>query len=143
MGIGWMYGSQVQAGLPGVLLGTLVALVRARGGCGQLDGDAAQPAHGHAVDLVPAVLVGAVLSAIVTLPLALPLAWPPHDLALLGLLGVFQLAIPARLVGALRARAQGTRDLIAGAAGSDLWHSAGLVWRRRAPGPTCWPAGRW
>ena len=53
--------------------------------------------HGHAVDLVPAVLVGAVVSVIVTLPLALPLQATAHDLFLLALLGVFQLAIPCVL----------------------------------------------
>jgi drug/metabolite transporter (DMT)-like permease len=40
------------------------------------------------------VLIGAVLSALFTLPLAWPLAASPHDLGLLALLGVVQLAIP-------------------------------------------------
>lgn len=50
-----------------------------------------------AQDLMPAVLIGAVLSAAVTLPLACPLATSAHDLGLLALLGVVQLAIPCLL----------------------------------------------
>ena len=49
-------------------------------------------------DMLPAVLIGAVVSAAVTLPLAWPLRASPHDLSLLALLGVFQLAIPCLLV---------------------------------------------
>jgi len=61
--------------------------------------------HSPPHDMLPAVLIGAVLSSAVTLPLALPsvpLALPsaasPRDLALLAVLGVFQLAIPCLLV---------------------------------------------
>jgi drug/metabolite transporter (DMT)-like permease len=46
------------------------------------------------VDLLPAVLIGAVLSALITLPFSLPFAASGHDLALLALLGVVQLSIP-------------------------------------------------
>jgi drug/metabolite transporter (DMT)-like permease len=52
---------------------------------------------GEGGDMLPAVLMGAVLSALVTLPLALPFSASPHDLGLLGLLGVVQLAIPCLL----------------------------------------------
>jgi len=52
-------------------------------------------------DMLAAVLVGATLSALVTLPLALPFAATPHDLSLLALLGVFQLAIPCLLAVAV------------------------------------------
>jgi drug/metabolite transporter (DMT)-like permease len=44
--------------------------------------------------MLPAVLIGAVISAAVTLPLAWPLQASLHDIGWLGLLGVFQLAIP-------------------------------------------------
>ncbi|MCY1533525.1 hypothetical protein D9M68_688560 [compost metagenome] len=54
-------------------------------------------AKGQEVDLVPAVLIGATLSALVTLPLAWPFHAGPHDLGLLAFLGVFQLAIPCVL----------------------------------------------
>ena len=48
-------------------------------------------------DMLAPVLLGALLSAAITLPLSLPFAATAHDLALLGLLGVVQLAIPCLL----------------------------------------------
>ena len=54
-------------------------------------------AQGHDVDLVPAVLLGAVLSAVLTLPFAFPFAATGHDLALLAGLGLGQLATPCVL----------------------------------------------
>ncbi len=50
------------------------------------------------VDLAPAVLWGALLSALLTLPLALPFAASAGDLARLAVLGVFQLAVPCVLL---------------------------------------------
>jgi len=49
-------------------------------------------------DMLPAVLIGAILSALTTLPLALPFQATSHDLVLLSILGIFQLAIPCLLV---------------------------------------------
>ncbi len=94
LGIGWMYGSQM-AGLP--LAGTLVALCVPVAAAINWTVVQHSQRHGHAVDLVPAVLVGAVISSLVTLPLALPFQASGHDLALLALLGVVQLAIPCVL----------------------------------------------
>ena len=94
-GIVYMFGSQVSAGVS--LAGTLIAL------CVPISGAAnwtvTQHAHakGHDVDLMPAVLIGAVLSCLVTLPLAFPFKASVHDLGLLAVLGVFQLAIPSAL----------------------------------------------
>ena len=48
-------------------------------------------------DMLPAVLIGSALSALVTLPWALPFAASANDLGLLALLGVVQLAIPCLL----------------------------------------------
>ena len=48
--------------------------------------------------MLPAVLLGAMLSAAVTLPLALPFSATAHDLGWLALLGVVQLAIPCLIV---------------------------------------------
>jgi drug/metabolite transporter (DMT)-like permease len=48
--------------------------------------------------MLPAVLLGATLSAAVTLPLAWPLQASTHDIGLLALLGTVQLAIPCLLV---------------------------------------------
>ena len=53
---------------------------------------------GHRIDLVPAVLLGALLSAGIALPLALPLQATGHDIAILGTLGVFQLGLPCMLM---------------------------------------------
>jgi drug/metabolite transporter (DMT)-like permease len=53
--------------------------------------------HGQKIDMVPAVLLGAVISSLMTLPLSFPLAATPHDVGLLALLGLFQLAIPCVL----------------------------------------------
>jgi drug/metabolite transporter (DMT)-like permease len=54
-------------------------------------------AQGQDVDLVPAVLVGAVISAALTLPLAFPFQATAHDLTWLAFLGLGQLAIPCVL----------------------------------------------
>lgn len=54
--------------------------------------------HGESVDMIPAVLVGALISAACTLPLAWPLQASAHDVAWLALLGLVQLAIPCSLL---------------------------------------------
>jgi len=103
IGIAWMYAREVSGSDPRHLLGTAVALAvpiaaavnwvliqHNRGGAGE--------------DMLPAVLLGALLSALVTLPLALPFAASARDLALLGMLGVVQLAIPC-LIAVTVARA--------------------------------------
>ncbi|RYF15053.1 MAG: DMT family transporter [Comamonadaceae bacterium] len=93
-GIGYMYGVQIEAGR---FAGTLVALcVPLAGG---VNWTLTQRAHaqGQDVDLVPAVLVGAIISSLVTLPLALPFEASVHDVGLLALLGLVQLAIPCVL----------------------------------------------
>jgi drug/metabolite transporter (DMT)-like permease len=95
IGIAWMYGREVGGAGPQHLLGTAVALCVPIAAA--TNWTLMQHLHHTADDtgdMLPAVLVGAVLSALVTLPLALPLTASPHDLGLLGLLGVVQLAIP-------------------------------------------------
>lgn len=94
IGIAWMYGSQM-AGLP--LMGTLVALCVPVAAAVNWTVVQQSQRHGHAVDLVPAVLVGAVISTVATLPLAMPFQASWHDLGLLALLGVVQLAVPCVL----------------------------------------------
>jgi drug/metabolite transporter (DMT)-like permease len=54
--------------------------------------------RGQAVDMVPAVLIGAMLSALATLPFALPFQATVQDVAWLSMLGLVQLAIPCTLV---------------------------------------------
>ena len=51
-----------------------------------------------AVDLVPAVFIGGVLSAALMLPLALPFVGDARDVLLLAVLGFFQLGIPCAMM---------------------------------------------
>ena len=48
--------------------------------------------------MLPAVMIGAAISSLVTLPLAWPLHATTHDLGLLALLGIAQLGLPCLLV---------------------------------------------
>jgi len=94
VGIAWMYGHEVQAGDSRALLGTLVALCVPIAAAinwtvlQHLRGQESPP------DMLGAVLIGALISAAVTLPFALPFAASAKDLSLLALLGTVQLAIP-------------------------------------------------
>jgi len=93
IGIAWMYAREVSGADARNVLGTLVAL------CVPIAAATNWTLIQHGrnardVDLLPAVLIGATISALVTLPLAIPFAASTHDLGLLGLLGVVQLAIP-------------------------------------------------
>lgn len=54
--------------------------------------------RGGTVDLVPAVFLGGVISALAVLPLALPFIAQPRDILLLALLGFFQLGLPCTLL---------------------------------------------
>ncbi len=94
-GIVWMYGGQVD--LRSQLAGTLVALMVPIAGAINWTVVQSSRSHGRNIDLVPAVLVGAVISSALTLPLSFPLSATPHDIGLLAILGVFQLAIPCVL----------------------------------------------
>ena len=94
-GIAWMYGGQMD--LSRELAGTLVALMVPFAGACNWTVVQYSRTHGQNIDLVPAVLVGAVISSLVTLPLAFPFSATPHDIGLLALLGLVQLAIPCVL----------------------------------------------
>jgi drug/metabolite transporter (DMT)-like permease len=50
------------------------------------------------VDLAPAVLIGGLFSALVTAPLSMPFAATNHDIGILALLGIIQLAIPCMIM---------------------------------------------
>jgi len=102
IGIAWMFGREAGAGVS--LAGTLVALAvplaaainwttlqHIAHGTGDPDQEAPP-------DMLPAVLIGALLSALATLPLASPFEASGHDLGWLAILGVVQLAIPCLLV---------------------------------------------
>ncbi len=97
VGIAWMYGHEIAAADPRALLGTAVALAVPI--AASVNWTLLQHLKGRErpPDMLGAVLIGALLSAAVTLPLALPFAASPRDLALLALLGTVQLAIPCLL----------------------------------------------
>ncbi len=107
VGIVWMFGSQLGLGVPSgasgarsPVLGMLVALcVPVAASVQWTLTQRLQQRAGNAqqVDLVPAVLIGAVLSSVATLPLALPFSASGGDVAWLALLGLVQLAIPCAL----------------------------------------------
>ncbi|MDR2113242.1 MAG: DMT family transporter [Candidatus Accumulibacter sp.] len=100
-GIGWMFGQEAVAGVS--LTGSLVAFIvpfssainytLLQSIAGARSGDGAK-----SPDMLPAILIGALISAFVTLPLAWPLQASSHDISLMALLGVVQLAIPCVLV---------------------------------------------
>ena len=101
VGIAWMFGQQAAGGDPRHVLGTMVAAAVPLAAAvnwtllqhlkGRTD------AGGQGDQMLVAVLLGALLSCAITLPLALPLQATLHDVTLLGLLGVFQLAVPCLL----------------------------------------------
>lgn len=102
-GIAWMFGREASEGLS--VVGTLVALAVPLAAAtnwtllqhiGHGSGD--PEGEGAPQDMLPAVLIGAVISALTTLPLAWPFQASVHDLGLLAMLGVVQLAIPCLLV---------------------------------------------
>ena len=92
IGIGWMYAHEFALADVRQLAGTAVAFgvpVAAA-----INWTVIQRSRRGEVDLLVAVLLGAILSTLVTAPLALPLHASGHDIGLLALLGVAQLAIP-------------------------------------------------
>jgi drug/metabolite transporter (DMT)-like permease len=101
VGIGWMFGREMQLGST-ALAGMAVAMAVPVAGAANWtllqhvargSGDPDEPV----IDMLPAVWIGAVISTLATLPLAWPLRASGHDLAWLALLGVVQLAIPCLL----------------------------------------------
>jgi drug/metabolite transporter (DMT)-like permease len=92
-GIAWMFASSMDdAGhLGGMLVALLVPVASA------LNLVALRASHAR-VELIPAVMAGGLLSALIALPLALPFSASPKDLFLLAMLGVFQLGLPCMLL---------------------------------------------
>ncbi len=93
-GMAYMFAGQVGSAS---VIGSLVALSIPVAAA--INWTISQHAHdqGHDLDLVPAVMLGALLSTAATFLLAYPFQASVHDITLLGLLGVFQLAIPCAL----------------------------------------------
>lgn len=104
LGIVYMYGSQMwaaftdpDANASGLVLGSLASLCVPIAGAINWTVVQRSQQQGQSIDLVPSVLVGALLSSAATLPLALPFAATAADIAWLAMLGLVQLAIPCAL----------------------------------------------
>jgi drug/metabolite transporter (DMT)-like permease len=108
-GIAWMFGRSVQAADARSLAGMAVALavplssalnytVLQHAGRAMPDADDSAQTPSAQPDMLAAVLIGAAISALVTLPLSWPFQANAHDLGLLFGLGIFQLAIPCLLL---------------------------------------------
>lgn len=102
-GIAWMFGHEMQGGtqaLGGMLIAFAVPLAAATNWTllqhSHRGSEAGEGSGGP--DMLLAVLLGALISALLTLPLAWPLQAGWHDLGLLAGLGVFQLALPCLIV---------------------------------------------
>ena len=99
LGMGWMFAGQLGGAVSGrEWLGSIVALGVPMAAAVNWTVAQRSQAQGEPIDLVPAVLLGAVISSAVTLPLAWPFQASGPDLAWLALLGLTQLAIPCVLV---------------------------------------------
>ena len=94
-GMLWMFGSGFAGGEPRHLAGMLIALAVPIAAAVNL---VTLKHAGRSVDLLPAVLLGAVFGAAITLPFALPFTASAHDIFLLGMLGCLQLGLPCMLL---------------------------------------------
>lgn len=117
-GIGWMFGAAALQGNASDIGGMLVALAVPMAAAvnwtllQHIGRRAQRPPHATVVlgegtvrgddegrdDMLPAVLIGAALSALAMLPFSWPFAATPTDLGWLAMLGAVQLAIPCLLV---------------------------------------------
>jgi drug/metabolite transporter (DMT)-like permease len=134
-GIAWMFGADAAGGVS--LTGTLVALAVPLAAAvnfttlqhvGHGSGDPEADDPGEPQDMLPAILIGAAISSAVTLPVALPFQATAHDLGLLALLGVVQLAIPcllvvrlSRVLAAPEVALLGLLEVVFGVAWAWLW----------------------
>jgi drug/metabolite transporter (DMT)-like permease len=94
-GIAWMFGDGFTAAEPRHVAGMAMALVVAVAAAVNVVTLRASAAR---LDLVPAVMLGAALACVLTLPFSLPFSASPRDIALLALLGIFQIAVPCMLL---------------------------------------------
>lgn len=103
-GIVYMYGTQFLAAFDdasidttSLVIGSLASLCVPLAGAVNWTVVQRSRSHGQSIDLVPSVLLGAVISSVLTLPLAVPFQATTNDMIWLGLLGLAQLAIPCVL----------------------------------------------
>lgn len=95
LGIGWMVAGSLALGSAATVLGMAIAFGTPLAGAANF---VLLKKCGAAVDLVPAVFVGGLVSALAMLPWALPFQAGLRDLALLAVLGFFQLGLPCILL---------------------------------------------
>jgi len=97
--IAYMFGAQFVIGKPNDILGCAIALLVPISASVMWTNSQRQQGQkaGEALDLIPCVLLGAVLSSVATLPFAAPFQATAHDVVWLAFLGFFQLAIPCSL----------------------------------------------
>ena len=130
LGMGWMFMGGVATGSARDVLGmTIALLVPIASACNVI----VFKRSGHHVNLVPAVCVGAMMSAVVMLPLAWPLHTSGHDLAILAGLGFFQLGLPCMLMVAASRSPHRPPDRPVGIDGGSAWPNLGLAGRKRDP----------
>jgi drug/metabolite transporter (DMT)-like permease len=86
-GIAFMFGASVGGDTTGMLVAMVIPLASALN-------VVALRKYSASVDLIPAVMLGGLISFLVALPLALPLTASAKDVVLLAFLGVFQLGLP-------------------------------------------------
>ena len=99
-GIAYMFASQMDLSAVGqgsTVLGLLVALCVPIAAAINWTIVQRSQSHGEKINLVPSVLLGAVISSLATLPLSFPFVATPRDIGWLALLGLVQLAIPCVL----------------------------------------------
>lgn len=95
IGIVWMFGNGIAAPGGTHLAGMMVALgVPVAASINVIVLKKAR----HGVDLMPALLLGSVLSVVLMLPPAWPLQASLHDIGILAILGIFQLGLPCMLM---------------------------------------------
>ena len=94
-GIIWMFAGGLRIESPSSLLGMLIAFGAPLASAINF---VVLKKRGQSVDLIPAVFLGGVISAALMLPFAVPLMAEPRDVALLAILGFFQLGLPCMLL---------------------------------------------
>lgn len=95
LGMGAMFGAGLAADEPTRLIGLLLALAIPVAASVNVILLRKTAAH---LDLMPAVMLGALISALLTLPWALPFQASARDVLLLGMLGIFQLGVPCLML---------------------------------------------
>ena len=98
VGMAWMFAEPRVEGVTEWPWGSMVALIVPLSAAVNWNLVQHAQTRGQSVDMVPAVLIGAALSALGTLPFLMPFQATTHDVAWLALLGLVQLAIPCTLV---------------------------------------------